>query len=118
MGSGSSKDPTSSHDSLDEAGDCGGQLYVSLKMENFKIRGELIPHVFGSVPIIGSWDPSRALPMARESASMWELSFVVPPNHGTRIFLVSVWVTVLGSGFHLNFCCRAVALPVPLERNE
>ncbi|KAG0476940.1 hypothetical protein HPP92_013781 [Vanilla planifolia] len=87
MGSGSSKDPTSSHDSLDEAGDCGGQLYVSLKMENFKIRGELIPHVFGSVPIIGSWDPSRALPMARESASMWELSFVVPPNHEPLHFL-------------------------------
>ncbi|XP_020705352.1 6-phosphofructo-2-kinase/fructose-2,6-bisphosphatase-like, partial [Dendrobium catenatum] len=85
MGSSSSKHPTSSHDSLDEGGS-GGQLYVSLKLENFNIRGDLIPHVFGSVPIIGSWDPSRALRMERESASMWELSFVVPPNHETLHF--------------------------------
>ncbi|KAI0497357.1 hypothetical protein KFK09_020580 [Dendrobium nobile] len=85
MGSSSSKHPTSSHGSLDEGGN-GGQLYVSLKLESFNIRGDLIPHVFGSVPIIGSWDPSRALRMERESASMWELSFVVPPNHETLHF--------------------------------
>ncbi|KAL0910837.1 hypothetical protein M5K25_018930 [Dendrobium thyrsiflorum] len=85
MGSSSSKHPSSSHGSLDEGGS-GGQLYVSLKLENFNIRGDLIPHVFGSVPIIGSWDPSRALRMERESASMWELSFVVPPNHETLHF--------------------------------
>ncbi|CAA6656893.1 unnamed protein product [Spirodela intermedia] len=67
---------------------CGGgaQLYISLKMENFTVQGELIPHVYGSVPIVGSWDPSKALSMERESASMWELSFVVPPNHETLDF--------------------------------
>ncbi|KAJ4789338.1 hypothetical protein LUZ62_021395 [Rhynchospora pubera] len=59
----------------------GAQLYVSLKMENFRIEGDLVPHVYGSVPIIGSWDPSKALSMERELASMWELSFVVPPDH-------------------------------------
>ncbi|XP_078446914.1 fructose-2,6-bisphosphatase isoform X1 [Wolffia australiana] len=64
----------------------GGQLYVSLKMENFTPKGELIPHVYGAVPIVGSWDPSKALSMERESASMWELSFVVPPNHETLEF--------------------------------
>ncbi|KAM7257186.1 hypothetical protein ACFE04_012927 [Oxalis oulophora] len=64
----------------------GGQLYVSLKMENYKLKGELFPHVYGSVPLVGSWDTSRALPMERESASMWELSFVVPPNHETLDF--------------------------------
>ncbi|KAM7522052.1 hypothetical protein LguiA_011954 [Lonicera macranthoides] len=65
----------------DEAGS-GGQLYVSLKMENFyKLKGDLIPHVFGSLPLVGSWDTSKALSMERESTSMWELSFVVPPNH-------------------------------------
>lgn len=64
----------------------GGQLYVSLKMENYKLKGELIPHVYGSVPLVGSWDSSKALSMVRESASMWELSFVVPPNHETLDF--------------------------------
>ncbi|EOY34538.1 hypothetical protein QUC31_018400 [Theobroma cacao] len=70
-------------ESLDQA---GGQLYVSLKMENYKKKGDLIPHVYGSVPLVGSWDSSKALSMERESASMWELSFVVPPNHETLDF--------------------------------
>ncbi|KAM0995935.1 hypothetical protein ACFX13_006061 [Malus domestica] len=66
----------------------GGQLYVSLKMENnYKLKkGELLPHVFGSVPLVGSWDASKALSMERESTSMWELSFVVPSNHETLDF--------------------------------
>ncbi|XP_016436957.1 6-phosphofructo-2-kinase/fructose-2,6-bisphosphatase isoform X2 [Nicotiana tabacum] len=85
MGTGSSKNPdTSSHGSKDDQG--GGQLYVSLKMENFKLKGELVPHIYGSVPLIGSWDSSKALPLERESTSMWELSFVVPPNHETLDF--------------------------------
>ncbi|XP_031271771.1 6-phosphofructo-2-kinase/fructose-2,6-bisphosphatase isoform X3 [Pistacia vera] len=91
MGTGASKstEDGGSHggeareESLDQA---GGQLYVSLKMENYKLKGELIPHVYGSVPLVGSWDASKALPMERESASMWELSFVVPPNHETLDF--------------------------------
>ncbi|KAJ6750995.1 hypothetical protein OIU85_001520 [Salix viminalis] len=37
-------------------------------------------------PLVGSWDSSKALSMERESASMWELSFVVPPNHETLDF--------------------------------
>lgn len=43
---------------LDQA---GGQLYVSLKMENYKLKGELIPHVYGSDPLVGSWDASKAV---------------------------------------------------------
>ncbi|KAL6003317.1 hypothetical protein ACLOJK_023540 [Asimina triloba] len=91
MGTAASKNPDSSlggdgddrEESLDHA---GGQLYVSLKMENYKIKAELIPHVYGSVPLVGSWDSSKALSMERESTSMWELSFVVPPNHETLDF--------------------------------
>ncbi|XP_044448646.1 6-phosphofructo-2-kinase/fructose-2,6-bisphosphatase isoform X3 [Aegilops tauschii subsp. strangulata] len=64
----------------------GAQLYVSLKMENARIIGDLVPHVYGSEPIIGSWEPARALAMERELASMWELSFVVPPDHETLDF--------------------------------
>ena len=45
-------------ENLDQA---GGQLYVSLKMENHKLKGELIPHVYGSVPLVGSWDSSKAV---------------------------------------------------------
>ncbi|XP_028784739.1 6-phosphofructo-2-kinase/fructose-2,6-bisphosphatase [Neltuma alba] len=70
-------------DSLEQA---GKQLYVSLKMENRKLTGDLVPHIYGSVQLVGSWDPSKALSMERESASMWELSFVVPPNHESLDF--------------------------------
>ncbi|XP_057430123.1 6-phosphofructo-2-kinase/fructose-2,6-bisphosphatase-like isoform X2 [Lotus japonicus] len=87
MGSGASKeadgDSEGSKETVDQA---GGQLYVSLKMENRKLTGELVPHVYGSVPLVGSWDSSKALSMERESVSMWELSFVVPPNHETLDF--------------------------------
>ncbi|XVF68484.1 hypothetical protein PTKIN_Ptkin11bG0006500 [Pterospermum kingtungense] len=90
MGTGASRnDEGGSHggeereESLDQD---GGQLYVSLRMENYKKKGDLIPHVYGSVPLVGSWDSSKALSMERESASMWELSFVVSPNHETLDF--------------------------------
>ncbi|CAK9314579.1 unnamed protein product [Citrullus colocynthis] len=90
MGTGASKNSDEgSHgneereENLDQA---GGQLYISLKMENFKLKGELIPHIYGSVPLVGSWDSSKALSLERESASMWELSFVVPPNHESLDF--------------------------------
>lgn len=66
MGTGASKnEEDGSHggegreeENLDQA---GGQLYISLKMENFKLKGDLIPHVYGSVPLVGSWDSSRAV---------------------------------------------------------
>ncbi|XP_010487146.1 PREDICTED: 6-phosphofructo-2-kinase/fructose-2,6-bisphosphatase isoform X1 [Camelina sativa] len=83
MGSGASKN---SEDDDDGSNGGGGQLYVSLKMENSKVEGELTPHVYGSLSLIGSWDPSKALPMLRESASMSELSFVVPSDHETLDF--------------------------------
>ncbi|KAM0044708.1 putative 6-phosphofructo-2-kinase, Fructose-2,6-bisphosphate 2-phosphatase [Helianthus debilis subsp. tardiflorus] len=88
MGTGTSRNlDSSSHGSGEEKDDHhGGQLYVSLKMENYKVKGDLVPHVYGSVPLVGSWDTSKALPMERESTSMWELSFVVPPNHETLDF--------------------------------
>ncbi|XP_073001695.1 6-phosphofructo-2-kinase/fructose-2,6-bisphosphatase-like isoform X1 [Typha latifolia] len=82
MGTSASKNSDSTHGGREG----GGQLHVSLKMEDYKIRDDLFPHVFGSVPLIGSWDSSKALSMERESASMWELSFVVPPNHETLEF--------------------------------
>ncbi|XP_058110317.1 6-phosphofructo-2-kinase/fructose-2,6-bisphosphatase [Magnolia sinica] len=89
MGTSASKNPDSSQENEDREENldhAGGQLYVSLKMVNYKLKGELIPHVYGSVPLVGSWDPSKALSMERESTSMWELSFVVPPNHETLDF--------------------------------
>ncbi|KAL3616196.1 hypothetical protein CASFOL_039586 [Castilleja foliolosa] len=87
MGTGASRNPdSSSHGSEDREDQAGGQLYVSLKMENYKPKGELIPHVYGSGPLVGSWDSSKALSLERESTSIWELSFVVPPNHETLDF--------------------------------
>ncbi|KNA11432.1 hypothetical protein SOVF_135300 [Spinacia oleracea] len=91
MGAGTSKnsDSTSHGDGDGEERDeyeGGGQLYVSLKMENYTLNADLLPHVFGSASLVGSWDSSRALPLERESTSMWQLSFVVPPNHETLDF--------------------------------
>ncbi|KAL7602621.1 6-phosphofructo-2-kinase/fructose-2,6-bisphosphatase isoform X1 [Lactuca sativa] len=78
---------TGSSINLDTSDDhAGGQLYVSLKMESYSPKGDLVPHVFGSAPLVGSWDPSKALPMERESSSMWQLSFVASPNHDTLDF--------------------------------
>lgn len=64
MGTGPSKSSDNSgHDSSDDREDqAGGQLYVSLKMENSRmLSGGLIPHVYGSVPLVGSWDSSKAV---------------------------------------------------------
>ncbi|KAL6200369.1 hypothetical protein ACLB2K_030151 [Fragaria x ananassa] len=97
---GGGDEPEKEEEYLDQGG--GGQLYVSLKMENnYKLKkGELLPHVFGSVPLVGSWDSSKALSMERESTSMWELSFVVPPNHETLDFKF-----LLKSKYNSNALC-------------
>jgi len=64
MGAGGSK---ASDNCLENAGEeeglenAGGQLYVSLKMEFSKINRDLIPHVYGSAPLVGSWDPDKAV---------------------------------------------------------
>ncbi|CAH9073277.1 unnamed protein product [Cuscuta europaea] len=84
MGAGSSKNLASGSNGDDNWEDQGGALlHVSLKIDDFKlnVKSDLIPHVFGSVPLAGLWDSSKALPMERESSSVWQLSFVVPPNH-------------------------------------
>lgn len=95
MGTGQSKNAEDNlhgdHDEVEETEDHsasvgGGQLYVSLRMENYKVRGMLIPHIFGSARLVGAWDSSKALSMERESTSVWQLSFVVPPNHETLDF--------------------------------
>ncbi|CAM6041468.1 unnamed protein product [Sphagnum compactum] len=41
---------------------------------------DLVPHVTGSLPMFGSWDPSGAVSTQRESTNTWELSFVVPAD--------------------------------------
>ncbi|KHN23166.1 6-phosphofructo-2-kinase/fructose-2,6-bisphosphatase [Glycine soja] len=70
MGTGASKDADEgSKEERERLDHAGGQLYVSLKMENHKLTGDLVPHVYGSVPLVGSWDPSKALFMERESHS-------------------------------------------------
>ncbi|KAG5146355.1 hypothetical protein JHK84_031898 [Glycine max] len=61
MGTGASKDADEgSKEERERLDHAGGQLYVSLKMENHKLTGDLVPHVYGSVPLVGSWDPSKA----------------------------------------------------------
>lgn len=68
----------------------GSQLYVSLKMQvefsSCKRLGDVVPHVYGSAHLVGSWDPTKALAMERETTSMWEISFVAPSDHETLDF--------------------------------
>lgn len=67
----------------------GGQLFVALKLH--KPDGQLmpldaVPHVTGSIPIVGFWDTCKAIAMEGESSTVWELSFVVPSNHDVMEF--------------------------------
>jgi 6-phosphofructo-2-kinase/fructose-2,6-biphosphatase len=79
----------SASDSGHGAENSGGQLFVALKLH--KAEGELmpldaVPHVSGSMPIVGLWDPAKAIAMEGESSTVWELSFVVPSNHDVMQF--------------------------------
>ncbi|KAG0487955.1 hypothetical protein HPP92_006766 [Vanilla planifolia] len=76
MGTSSSKDSGSSLSDLDSVP--SGQFYVSLNIGTVRSRCDLIPHVFGSILIIGG--------NGTESTSTSELIFVVPPNHETLVF--------------------------------
>ncbi|KAF7054254.1 hypothetical protein CFC21_061961 [Triticum aestivum] len=61
--------------------------YVSVKLESPRLAAlDLAPHLFGSHPAAGSWDPSKALPMERAAAAIWELSCVLPSRHETLDF--------------------------------
>lgn len=62
MGTGHSKNNEEESNGRNESLEHGGgQLYVSLKMEKNRLVGELVPHVYGSVPLVGSWDCSKAV---------------------------------------------------------
>jgi len=100
MGSGASKN-TEEDDDGSNGG--GGQLYVSLKMENSKVEGELTPHVYGSLPLIGSWDPSKAVSIC--------LIFVLSsssflPIHSSGILIAFLRRLVVNQFFFNSFRCN------------
>ncbi|RZB80859.1 6-phosphofructo-2-kinase/fructose-2,6-bisphosphatase [Glycine soja] len=100
MGTGASKDADEgSKEERERLDHAGGQLYVSLKMENHKLTGDLVPHVYGSVPLVGSWDPSKALFMERESCQCGNLALL------SHLITESV---ALGNGF-VAFTMRRVS---------
>ncbi|KAF0935965.1 hypothetical protein E2562_037447 [Oryza meyeriana var. granulata] len=69
------------------SGGISDQLFVSIKLECPRLDElGLVPHVFGSHPVAGSWDSSKALPMEQEEAAVWGLSCVVPSHHETLDF--------------------------------
>ncbi|XP_062210921.1 6-phosphofructo-2-kinase/fructose-2,6-bisphosphatase-like [Phragmites australis] len=68
-------------------GGISDQLFVSVKLESPRLAElDLAPYLFGSHPVAGSGDLSKALPMERASAAVWELSCVVPSQHETLDF--------------------------------
>ncbi|KAH9574664.1 hypothetical protein CY35_01G070400 [Sphagnum magellanicum] len=74
----------------DSSSSGGSQLFVSLRL-HCKPDGETlplgsVPYVMGSIPIVGLWEISKAVAMERESAEVWELSFVVPSDHESLEF--------------------------------
>lgn len=89
MGTGASKDEEEgSKEGSDRLDHAGGQLYVSLKMEIHKLTGDLVPHVYGSLPLVGSWDPSKAV-------------IFVPALFSFRV--IFVWVCLLFPCFSFLF---------------
>ncbi|CAJ1960417.1 unnamed protein product [Sphenostylis stenocarpa] len=93
MGTGASKDEEEgSKEESDRLDQAGGQLYVSLKMENRKLTGDLVPHVYGSLPLVGSWDPSKAVIFVPSL-------FFIP--------LIFLWVCLLFPCFSFRFAFRA-----------
>lgn len=97
MGNGGSSQPVTA--SSDEVVHLGHQLFVVLKMnkpDNQPWPLDFVPHVVGSLPIIGGWDEAKAIALERESTSAWELSFVVPGDHGSFSAHTSLpcwWIT-------------------------
>ncbi|KAL6901903.1 hypothetical protein ACP4OV_004779 [Aristida adscensionis] len=64
------------------AGGISDQLFVSVKLESPRLAElDLFPHLVGSHPVAGLWDPSKALPMERAGAAVWELGCVVPSQN-------------------------------------
>ncbi|KAK3151324.1 hypothetical protein QOZ80_3AG0244430 [Eleusine coracana subsp. coracana] len=69
------------------SGGISDQLFVAVKLESPRLaKLHLAPHLLGSHPVAGSWDPCKALPMVRADAAVWELSCVVPSQHETLDF--------------------------------
>ncbi|KAF8683813.1 hypothetical protein HU200_044748 [Digitaria exilis] len=63
-------------------GGISDQLFVFIKLESPRLAElDLAPHLFGSHPVAGSWDPCKALPLERAAAAVWDLSCVVPSQH-------------------------------------
>ncbi|BAF11729.1 6-phosphofructo-2-kinase/fructose-2,6-bisphosphatase isoform X4 [Oryza sativa Japonica Group] len=69
------------------SGGMSDQLFVSIKLECPRLAEMgLVPHVFGSHPVAGAWDPSKALLMEQEEAALWGLSCIVPSHRETLDF--------------------------------
>uniref|UniRef100_I1PAC3 CBM20 domain-containing protein n=1 Tax=Oryza glaberrima TaxID=4538 RepID=I1PAC3_ORYGL len=69
------------------SGGMSDQLFVSIKLECPRLAEMgLVPHVFGSHPVVGAWDPSKALLMEQEEAAVWGLSCIVPSHRETLDF--------------------------------
>ncbi|KAG6552608.1 hypothetical protein Mapa_005808 [Marchantia paleacea] len=65
------------------------QLFLSLKVhqtEGNVMPTDYSPYVTGSLPCLGSWNPSKAVALERQTTDMWELSFVIPADHDTLEF--------------------------------
>ncbi|CAM6124564.1 unnamed protein product [Calypogeia fissa] len=57
------------------------QLYLSLKLnQSQSLPSDYAPYVTGSLDCLGAWNPSKSVALERETATLWELSFVVSAN--------------------------------------
>eukprot|EP00250_Pteridium_aquilinum_P003941 c14203_g1_i1 orf=119-2296(+) len=59
--------------------------FVSFKLhyqqQQQQFPSHLAPFIYGSCPLLGAWDPNRAIEMTRVSELLWELELVIPPCH-------------------------------------
>ncbi|KAI5070234.1 hypothetical protein GOP47_0014577 [Adiantum capillus-veneris] len=56
---------------------------VSIKLndEQQLLPAHLVPFVYGSSPLLGSWDPTKAIEMTQTEELTWELELAVPPQY-------------------------------------
>ncbi|KAH7415185.1 hypothetical protein KP509_14G031600 [Ceratopteris richardii] len=62
--------------------------FVSIKLhdQQRQLPSQLAPFVYGSSPLLGSWDPDKAIKMRQASELLWEVELAIPPPHGELEF--------------------------------
>ncbi|MCO5603104.1 hypothetical protein L7F22_057249 [Adiantum nelumboides] len=56
-------------------------ISIKLHDQQQQLPAHLAPFVYGSSPLLGSWDPNKAVEMKQVEELKWELEMAVPPHY-------------------------------------